>query len=156
MCCFPLLGISLTSASSAATWEQISQYSSLLRESGTATLVARDCPAALLGAFHSGRNAVLLCANNLRDDPNMVWTVLAHESAHAMQRCHGKPLLADHQLEQAVHFLKKSSPVALQELHLYHRSQQREEIEARLVQGLPPAQVESLYRQFCHKYLNRR
>ena len=146
-----LLGVTWSAPALANTWEQISRYSSVLRESGTATLVARDCPEALLGAFHAGRNAVLLCANNLSDDPALAWTVLAHESAHAMQKCNGNPLLADHQLDQAMNFLQETSPVALQELRLYHQSQKREEIEARLVQGLPAAEVESLYRQFCHK-----
>ena len=146
-----LAGLAWSAPVLANTWEQVSRYSTVLRESGTATLVARDCPPALLGAFHAGRNAVLLCANNLSDDPALVWTVLAHESAHAMQKCNGKPLLADSQLDQAMNFLQQRSPVALQELHLYHQSQKREEIEARLVQGLPAEEVVSLYRQFCHK-----
>ena len=45
---------------------------------------------------------------------------------------------------------------ALRELRLYHPSQQREELEARLVQGLPAAEVEALFRRFCAERLIRR
>ncbi|KZR69675.1 hypothetical protein PMIT1313_01363 [Prochlorococcus marinus str. MIT 1313] len=102
-----------------------------------------------MGAFHVGRNAVLLCANNLEDDPTEVWTVLAHESAHVMQACQDGPLLADHQLGKALLTVQLSSPEVVRELRLYHQSQQREEVEARLVQVLPFEEVKSLFLQYC-------
>merc|ERR1719473_873950 len=82
----------------AESWDRIGRYASLIRRAGTDTMVAKDCPPSLLGAFHSQRNALLLCANNLDNDPKQIWVVLAHESAHVMQHCQGGSLLADHQI----------------------------------------------------------
>ena len=36
---------------------------------------------------------LLMCGNNLPDDPAYVWVVLAHESAHVMQFCNGGLLM---------------------------------------------------------------
>jgi hypothetical protein len=65
----------------------------LLKEAGIEALVAQDCPAGLMGAFHQGKQALLMCGNNLQDDPAQVWVVLAHESAHVMQDCKGEYLM---------------------------------------------------------------
>ena len=140
----------------AESWDRIGRYADLIRQAGTQTLVANDCPPALLGAFHEGRNALLLCANNLANDPGQIWTVLAHESAHVMQHCHSGPLLAVEQLGEARETIRQQSSQALRELRLYPPSQQREELEARLVQGLPAAEVEALFRRFCAERLIRR
>ncbi|QNJ06387.1 putative conserved secreted protein [Synechococcus sp. MEDNS5] len=139
----------------AESWDRIGRYASLIRRAGTDTMVAKDCPPSLLGAFHSQRNALLLCANNLENDPKQIWVVLAHESAHVMQHCQGGALLADHQIGDALEAIEARSRATLQELRLYHQSQQREEIEARLVQGLPPREVEALFRSFCADRLPR-
>ena len=153
----PLIGAtSMGAPGRAQSWSDIGDYSSLLRRAGTQTLVAKDCPSGLLGAFHSGRNALLLCSNNLQDDPAHVWTVLAHESAHVMQHCQQGPLLPDHQIDNALAQIEKQSSSSLQELRLYHQSQRRDEIEARLVQGLPMAQVKALFRGFCGERLRQR
>ncbi|KZR85178.1 hypothetical protein MITS9509_02518 [Synechococcus sp. MIT S9509] len=143
-------------SSKAETWDRIGSYAALIRRAGTNTLVAKDCPSALLGAFHAPRNALLLCANNIEDDPRQVWVVLAHESAHVMQHCHGGPLLADHQVGNALARIEAQSRTTFQELRLYHQSQRRDEIEARLVQGMPPDEVEALFRSFCAERLNDR
>ena len=140
----------------AQSWADIGNYSTLLRRAGTQTLVAKDCPSGLLGAFHAGRNALLLCSNNLQDDPAQVWTVLAHESAHVMQHCQKGPLLPDHQIGNALAQIEKQSLSSFQELRLYHQSQRRDEIEARLVQGLPMAEVKELFRGFCADRLSWR
>ena len=139
----------------AESWDRIGRYASLIRRSGTETMVAKDCPPSLLGAFHSERNALLLCANNLENDPKQIWVVLAHESAHVMQHCQGGSLLADHQINDALEAIEARSRTTFQELRLYHQSQQREEIEARLVQVLPPQEVEALFRNFCADRLPR-
>jgi hypothetical protein len=152
----PLMGsLSIGSPVRAQSWADIGDYSSLLRQAGTQTLVAKDCPSGLLGAFHAGRNALLLCSNNLQDDPAQVWTVLAHESAHVMQHCQQGPLLPDHQIGSALAQIEKQSMSSFQELRLYHQSQRRDEIEARLVQGLPMAEVKALFRGFCGNRLKR-
>ena len=152
----PLMGASsIGSPAQAQSWADIGSYSSLLRRAGTQTLVAKDCPSGLLGAFHAGRNALLLCSNNLRDDPAHVWTVLAHESAHVMQDCQQGPLLPDHQVGSALAQIEKQSLSSFQELRLYHQSQRRDEIEARLVQGLPMAEVKALFQGFCGDRLRR-
>ncbi len=143
-------------SANAQSWTDIGEYSSLLRKAGTQTLVAKDCPAGLLGAFHAGRNALLLCSNNLENDPLQIWTVLAHESAHVMQDCNRGPLLPDHQIDDALVQIEKQSFKAFQELRLYHQSQRRDEIEARLVQGLPMAEVKELFRGFCADRLSWR
>ena len=148
-------GTSIGTPVRAQSWADIGNYSSLLRRAGTQTLVAKDCPYGLLGAFHEGRNALLLCSNNLENDPAHVWTVLAHESAHVMQHCQQGALLPDHQIDSALAQLDKQSLSSFQELRLYHQSQRRDEIEARLVQGLPMAEVEALFRGFCGDRLNR-
>ena len=152
----PLIGVtSIGAPVRAQSWADIGDYSSLLRQAGTQTLVAKDCPSGLLGAFHAGRNALLLCSNNLEDDPAHVWTVLAHESAHVMQHCQQGHLLPDHQIDNALVQIEKQSLSSLQELRLYHQSQRRDEIEARLVQGLPMAEVKALFRGFCGDRLRR-
>jgi len=158
--CFGLplaLGLSLGLSSGlgvrAETWERIGSFAATLRRAGTSTLVARDCPSSLLGAFHSQRNALLICANNLPNDPVEIWGVLAHEAAHVMQHCRGGPLLAEGQLDRAIARVQASSPRLFKELKLYHHSQHRDEVEARLVQTLPPDQVEALFAQFCAERL---
>jgi hypothetical protein len=153
----PLMGAtSIGAPLRAQSWDDIGNYSSLLRRAGTQTLVAKDCPPGLFGAFHPGRNALLMCSNNLRDDPAQVWTVLAHESAHVMQHCQQGPLLPDHQIGSALAQIEKQSLSSFQELRLYYPSQRRDEIEARLVQELPMAEVKALFRGFCGDRLRRR
>jgi hypothetical protein len=153
----PLMGAaSIGAPVRAQSWDDIGNYSSLLRRAGTQTLMAKDCPPGLFGAFHPGRNALLMCSNNLRDDPAQVWTVLAHESAHVMQHCQQGPLLPDHQIGSALAQIEKQSLSSFQELRFYHQSQRRDEIEARLVQGLPMAEVKALFRGFCGDRLMRR
>ena len=152
----PLMGAtSMGTPVRAQSWADIGNYSSLLRRAGTQTLVAKDCPSGLFGAFHTGRNVLLLCSNNLQDDPAQVWTVLAHESAHVMQHCQQGPLLPDHLIGSALAQIEKQSLSSFQELRLYHQSQRRDEIEARLVQGLPMAEVKALFRGFCGDRLRR-
>ena len=51
----------------AASWDQVGRYLRLLRRMNVEALVAKDCPAGLLGAFHEGRRTLLLCGNNLPD-----------------------------------------------------------------------------------------
>ena len=140
----------------AETWDRIGSYAALIRRAGTHTLVAKDCPSSLLGAFHAPRNALLICANNIEDDPRQVWVVLAHESAHVMRHCHGGALIPDHQVGNALARIQAQSRTTFQELHLYHQSQRRDEIEARLVQGMPPDEVEALFRSFCAERLSDR
>ena len=137
----------------AETWDRIGTFAAELRRAGTTTLVARDCPSSLLGAFHSERNAVLICANNLPNDPTEVWGVLAHEAAHVMQHCRGGSLLINGEMDHAIARVRQRAPRLFKELRLYHSSQQRDEVEARLVQTLPPAQVEALFQRFCSKRL---
>jgi hypothetical protein len=63
--------------------------------------------------------------------------------------------LPDHQIGNALAQIEKQSLSSFQELRLYHQSQRRDEIEARLVQGLPMAEVEALFRGFCGDRLRR-
>ena len=75
----------MASPARAERLRSIALLQGLLRRAGTETLVARDCPKQLMGAFVFARNAVVLCTNNLKGDPQRVWETLAHESAHVMQ-----------------------------------------------------------------------
>ena len=146
----PLIGAtSIGAPGRAQSWSDIGDYSSLLRRAGTQTLVAKDCPSGLLGAFHSGRNALLLCSNNLQDDPAHVWTVLAHESAHVMQSCNGGNLMPAPLLAKNMEEARRLEPDTFHELQLYHTSQHHVEAEARLVQALPPTQVVALFEKHC-------
>ena len=75
-----LLVLQLTgSAVQASSWDRIASYLRLLQRAGVKALVAPDCPFGLLGAFHEGKQALLMCGNNLPDDPAVVWVVLAHD-----------------------------------------------------------------------------
>ena len=76
-------------AAKATTWDQIGRYLRLIQSVGIEAMVANDCPLGLFGAYHAGREVLLMCGNNIPDDPAVVWEVLAHESAHAMQVCKG-------------------------------------------------------------------
>ena len=73
-----------------------------------------------------------------------------------MQHCHGGPLIPDHQVGNALARIEAQSRTTFQELRLYHQSQRRDEIEARLVQGMPPDEVEALFRSFCAERLSDR
>ncbi|MAR06741.1 MAG: hypothetical protein CL862_06540 [Cyanobium sp. NAT70] len=133
----------------ASTWDRIGGYIRLLRKAGVKPLVAKDCPEGLLGAFHEGRKVLLMCGNNLPDDPAYVWVVLAHESAHVMQFCNGGPLMPPALLNRAMDQARRRSPDAFHELQLYHVSQHQVEAEARVVQAMPPDQVEALFNRHC-------
>ena len=57
-----LLVLQLTgSAVQASTWDRIASYLRLLQRAGVKALVAPDCPLGLLGAFHDGKQALLMC-----------------------------------------------------------------------------------------------
>ena len=145
-----LVGIApVGGAVQAATWDRIGGYIRLMRRVGVKSLVAKDCPEGLLGAFHEGRKVLLMCGNNLPNDPAYVWVVLAHESAHVMQYCKGGPLMPAALLSEAMDQARLRSPDAFHELRLYHSSVHQVEAEARLVQALPPAEVEALFHRHC-------
>ena len=137
----------------ASTWDRIASYLRLLQRAGVNALVASDCPAGLLGAFHEGKQALLMCGNNLPDDPSVVWVVLAHESAHVMQSCNGGNLMPAALLSREVEAASQRQPETFQELQLYHTSQHHVEAEARLIQALPPEQVVALFEKHCSKRL---
>ena len=148
-----LLALASVTGVQATTWDQIGSQLRLLKAAGVDALVARDCPSGLLGAFHEGKQALLMCANNLPDDPSYVWTVLAHESAHVMQFCKGGQLLPTALLQQGMDQARRRHPGAFNELQLYHASQHHVEAEARLIQQLPPDQVEALFLRHCAERL---
>ena len=150
-----LLVVQLTgSAVQASTWDRIASYLRLLQRAGVNALVARDCPLGLLGAFHEGKQALLMCGNNLPDDPAVVWVVLAHESAHVMQDCKGDYLMPPGILAEEMDQALRTHPAAFLELQLYDSSQHHAEAEARLVQVLPPNQVEALFVKHCSNRLS--
>ena len=138
----------------ASTWDRIASYLRLLQRAGVNALVASDCPAGLLGAFHEGKQALLMCGNNLPDDPAVVWIVLAHESAHVMQSCNGGNLMPATLLSREMDQARQRQPDTFQELRLYHPSQHHVEAEARLIQALPPEQVVALFEKHCTKRLS--
>ena len=149
-----LLVMQLTGSSvQASTWDRIGSYLRLLQRAGVKALVARDCPVGLLGAFHEGKQALLMCGNNLPDDPSVVWVVLAHESAHVMQSCNGGNLMQDALLSREMDEARQRQPDMFHELRLYHSSQHHVEAEARLIQALPPEQVVVLFEKHCAKRL---
>ena len=133
----------------ASSWDQIGSYLRLIQRTGVEALVANDCPEGLLGAIHQGRQGLLMCGNNLPDDPGYVWVLLAHESAHVIQFCKGGPLMPAAVLGAGMDQSSQSDPWAFQELNPYNSSQHQVEAEARLVQALPPDQVEHLFRKYC-------
>ena len=150
-----LLVMQLTgSAVQASTWDRIAGYLRLLQRAGVNALVARDCPMGLLGAFHEGKQALLMCGNNLPDDPKVVWVVLAHESAHVMQSCNDGNLMPAALLSREVEAARQIDPNPFHELQLYHSSQHHVEAEARLIQALPPEQVVALFEKHCAKRLS--
>ena len=150
-----LLVMQLTgSAVQASTWDRIAGYLRLLQRAGVNALVARDCPMGLLGAFHEGKQALLMCGNNLPDDPKVVWVVLAHESAYVMQSCNDGNLMPAALLSREVEAARQIDPNPFHELQLYHSSQHHVEAEARLIQALPPEQVVALFEKHCAKRLS--
>jgi hypothetical protein len=145
-----LLGFGLqASPARAERLKSIALLAGLLRRAGTETLVARDCPKQLMGAFVFARNAVVLCANNLKDDPERVWETLAHESAHVMQHCRRQPIFERDRLGLDFLLASHQSPELFKAVGQYHPSQHRTEIEARIVQGLPAEEVMNLFRRSC-------
>ena len=146
--------LSFSDSAQATTWERITCHLSLIKEAGIEALVSQDCPVGLIGAFHQGKQALLMCGNNLQDDPVQVWVVLAHESAHVMQDCKGDYLMPPGLLAQEMDQARRTDPAAFLELQLYDSTQHHAEAEARLVQVLPPTQVEALFVKYCSKRLS--
>ena len=151
-----LLAAFLSSATGAqaTTWDRISRYLSLLKEAGIEAVVAQDCHAGEMGALHHGKQAPFVGGNNLQDDPVQVWVVLAHESAHVMQDCKGDYLMPPGLLAQEMDQAQRTDPAAFLELQLYDSTQHHAEAEARLVQVLPPTQVEALFVKYCSNRLS--
>ena len=119
----------------ATTWDQIGSYLRLIQSAGIEAMVANDCPLGLFGAYHAGREVLLMCGNNIPDDPAVVWEVLAHESAHAMQVCKGGNLMPEELLAEEME-ATIGRGTDTHELAL-HRSGHHVEAEARVVQALP-------------------
>jgi len=80
-----MLSLLVAAPLQASSWDQIGRYLRLLKRIEINALVAKDCPQGLLGAFHQSKRSLLLCGNNLPNDPEVVWVVLAHESVHVMK-----------------------------------------------------------------------
>ena len=85
--------MSSAGSAQATNWDRITCYLSLIKEPGIEALVAQECPAGLMGAFHQGKQALLMCGNNLQDDPVHAWVVLAQDSAQVIQDCKGDYLM---------------------------------------------------------------
>jgi len=144
-----LMGLGLVTPVQAATWDRIAHFLQRIQATGVEALVANDCPPGLLGAFHDRRQVLLLCGNNLPDDPEPVWVVLAHEAAHVMQSCKGGPLLPPDLLGAGMRSARLQQPDAFQDLNLYQTHLHHVEAEARLVQAMPPEQVQALFETHC-------
>jgi len=150
MLALALAGIGPVGSVQAATWDRIGGYIRLMRRVGVKSLVAKDCPDGLLGAFHEGRKVLLMCGNNLPNDPAYVWVVLAHESAHVMQYCKGGPLMPAALLTEAMDQARLRSPDAFHELKMYHASVPRgggSEVGAGVASGRGGGTVSSPLRQ---------
>ena len=150
-----LMAMGLAAPVQARTWNRIVEFLQLIQTIGVEAFVANDCPSGLLGAFHDGRQVILLCGNNLPDDPSPVWVVLAHEAAHVMQSCKGGTLLPPALLSSGMDEARRLQPDAFQDLNLYHSGQHHVEAEARLVQALPPDQVVTLFHTHCASRLDQ-
>ena len=150
-----LMTLGLAAPVQATTWNRIAEFLQLIQTTGVEAFVANDCPSGLLGAFHDGRQVILLCGNNLPDDPSPVWVVLAHEAAHVMQSCKGGTLLPPALLSSGMDEARRLQPDAFQDLNLYHSGQHHVEAEARLVQALPPYQVLTLFHTHCASRLDQ-
>ena len=108
--------LSFASGVQATTWDRISRYLDLLKKACIEALVVQDCPAGLMGAFHQGKHALLMCGNNLQDDPAQIWVVLAYESAHVMQHCKGDYLMPQLILAEEMDQVRRTHPEAFLEL----------------------------------------
>lgn len=144
-----LTGFGWVAPAQASSWDRVAEFLQIIQTTGVEALVANDCPAGLLGAFHDRRQVILLCGNNLPDDPAPVWVVLAHEAAHVMQACKGGPLLPPDLLSSGMRAARRQQPDAFQDLSLYDTDLHHVEAEARLVQALPPDQVLALFQTHC-------
>ena len=75
----------------ATTWDQIGRYLRLIQSVGIEAMVANDCPLGLFGAYHAGREVLLMCGNNIPDDPAVVWEVLAMSRPMRCRFARGEP-----------------------------------------------------------------
>ena len=116
--------------------------------------VEPDYCSGLLGAFHEGNQALLMCGNNLPDKPAIVWVVLANESLHAMQSCNGGNLIPAALLTHEMEVARRRQPDTFQELQLHHTYQHHVVAEAWLIQAMPPEQVVALFEKHCAKRLS--
>tara|TARA_E500000178_G_scaffold44324_1_gene39574 strand:+ start:1718 stop:2209 length:492 start_codon:yes stop_codon:yes gene_type:complete len=143
------VGLGHQSPAKATTWDQIGGYLRLIQSAGIEAMVANDCPLGLFGAYHAGRDVLLMCGNNIPDDPAVVWEVLAHESAHVMQVCKGGDLMPESLLAEEMEATIDKGADTFHELALYRSGRHHVEAEARVVQALPPQQVEALFIKHC-------
>ena len=143
------IGLGPQPAAKATTWDQIGRYLRLIQRAGIEAMVANDCPLGLFGAYHAGRHVLLMCGNNIPDDPAVVWEVLAHESAHAMQVCKGGNLMPEELLAEEMEATIGRGADTFHELALYRSGRHHVEAEARVVQALPPQDVEALFIEHC-------
>ena len=143
------IGLGPQPAAKATTWDQIGSYLRLIQRAGIEAMVANDCPLGLFGAYHAGRHVLLMCGNNIPDDPAVVWEVLAHESAHVMQVCKGGNLMPEALLAEEMEATIEKGADTFHELALYRSGRHHVEAEARVVQALPPQDVEALFIQHC-------
>ncbi len=90
-----------------------------------------------MDAFVLARNAVVLCGNKLKGDPQRVWGTLAHDSAHVMQHCRRQSIFERNRLGLDFLLAHQCSLKLFKAVGSYHPSQHRSEIEARIVQGVP-------------------
>ena len=135
------VGLGHQSPAKATTWDQIGGYLRLIQSAGIEAMVANDCPLGLFGAYHAGRDVLLMCGNNIPDDPAVVWEVLAHESSHVMQVCEGGDLMPESLLAEEMEATIDKGADTFHELALYRSGRHHVEAEARVLQALPPQQV---------------
>tara|TARA_B100001175_G_scaffold42699_1_gene32032 strand:- start:271 stop:480 length:210 start_codon:yes stop_codon:yes gene_type:complete len=62
-----------------------------------------------MGAFNQEKRALLMCGNNLQDNPVQVWVVLADESAQVMQDCMGDYLMPPGILAQEMNQARRAA-----------------------------------------------
>ena len=150
-----LAGLSLALPVQAATWGEVRELADLVAGTGT-TVEARECQRPNIYGFYrynasQGIDLLVICTNTVdMNDVDLVWEVLAHESAHVMQACNGDYIIKDRHVPRIARELQTFAPQSWQTLDLYPIEKQRAEIEAFWMELREPEFVMQWVRDFCY------
>ena len=114
-----LTGFGWVAPAQASTWNRIAEFTQIIQTTGVEALVANDCPGWPVGGLHDRRQVILLCGNNLPDDPAPGVGGVAHEQLLRDAVLQGWAPVAPSTCSARARRQRRQQPDAFQDLSLY-------------------------------------